>query len=159
MILLPRLKTGKWTFPLMQMDVPTFTLNIKEHRWPTILPIQNYSPFQTLPSRQLYCLVSTWKALHTSFSLHLTPRLYFKTIAKAPCDRLIPAAPVSRSRRRSWTCFQEVCIIVLIVCLSQGKWYCYRKLDVSMTLRNKLRVFASHLQTLRKKNQSRYWGF
>lgn len=138
----------KFSFWLMITDHLTLTLLLDgTHQIAHSRPLL----FRNFPFLLFHRFLLTWSAVHPFLPLCLILRFYFKTQARCPGGPLVSIFTVFRFRRPSFPRFRVFWITGLIVCFTLGQWYCYRKLDVIMTLKNELWGFALHWVAVRRK--------
>lgn len=77
--LLARVWTVNRTFQLRITKLLPLTLVSKGHQLANVLPIQNYSTFQTFLFLLFGRLLSVWRVFYAFLPLYLILRIYFKT--------------------------------------------------------------------------------
>lgn len=124
---------------------PTISCSIYRRSWATYHNAHSgHFPFQnTLLPAMFPSPISVEGVSPIPFTASDSPALFEDKRATLR-GGLVSMSPVFRFRRRSLPRFQELRTIVHILCSTLGKWYIYRKLDMIMTLKNKLWDFSLH---------------
>lgn len=149
--LFAQLCTVEFSFRIVISDPTTVTLSVDNYSLLIALHIPVHSSIQTI---LLYYFTFLYRR-GESFAnfIHCT---WFSNPTVGPkCDPLWTLRPYcygAQLQEKILTPFQKLWIICPINCLTTGRWYCYKKLDVLMTLKT-VEGFALHKKTSREKSR------